>query len=94
MANMPAVDLRDSVVRGNSATATSATATAVARGGGLESGGDLELRETIVSDNVGRAFAPTGEAQGGGIWNGAFAHAASPEAHAPRHEGDREPPRR
>jgi hypothetical protein len=72
MANLPAVDLRDSLVRGNSANATSTSGTAVVHGGGLASGGELELRGTTVSDNVGRAFAPTGEAQGGGIWNGAF----------------------
>jgi hypothetical protein len=34
--------------------------------------GELELRNTTVSENAGTASGPTGEAQGGGIWNGAF----------------------
>jgi hypothetical protein len=73
MANTPAVDLRGGVVRANRLSATSATGPAVVHGGGISNGGQLDLRETSVSDNVGTATGPTGEAQGGGIWNGAFA---------------------
>jgi hypothetical protein len=72
MANAPAVDLRDSLINGNSLSATSTTGFVLVHGAGINNGGELELRDSIVSDNAGTASGPTGEAQGGGIWNGAF----------------------
>jgi hypothetical protein len=72
MANMPAVELRDSLVSGNSVSATSTTGSVFVHGAGINNGGQLELRNTTVSDNAGIASGPTGEAQGGGIWNGPF----------------------
>jgi hypothetical protein len=72
MANMPTLDLRDSLVSGNSVRATSTSGSAVVHGAGINNGGELELRNMTVSENAGTASGPTGEAQGGGIWNGAF----------------------
>jgi hypothetical protein len=72
MANMPTLDLRDSLINGNSVRATSTTGSVVVHGAGINNGGELELRNTTVSVNGGTASGPTGEAQGGGIWNGAF----------------------
>jgi hypothetical protein len=76
MANMPTLDLRDSLVSGNSVRATSTTGSTDVHGAGINNGGELELRNTTVSENAGTASGPTGEAQGGGIWNGAFDPAA------------------
>jgi putative intracellular protease/amidase len=60
----------DSVISGNKALASSASGTATAQGAGIFNNGLLELRRTVVSDNLGKASAPGGVAEGGGIWNG------------------------
>jgi hypothetical protein len=39
-------------------------------GGGILNGGSLTLIRSAVSKNSGAATAPSGSAQGGGIWNG------------------------
>ena len=59
----------DSVVRGNSVSAASSSAFAVAAGGGVFNAGDLTLLRTFVSANVASAGG-VGLAQGGGVWNG------------------------
>jgi hypothetical protein len=58
------------LISGNTATAISDTGTALTQGGGVYNNGLLELRKTLVTLNVGKAFAPSGSAEGGGIWNG------------------------
>jgi hypothetical protein len=60
----------DSAVTGNRALASSATGTATSQGAGIFNNSLLELRRVVVSDNVAKAFAPDGMAEGGGIWNG------------------------
>jgi hypothetical protein len=60
----------DSVISANKALASSASGTARVQGAGIYNNSLLELRRTVVSDNVGRASAPNGIAEGGGIWNG------------------------
>jgi hypothetical protein len=72
MANDKLIPISDSLVSGNSATATTATGSAVVHGGGVANGGLLTLRDTTVSNNTGATNGPAGEAQGGGIFNGHF----------------------
>jgi hypothetical protein len=72
MANDKLVPISDSLVSGNSATATTTTGSAIVHGGGAANGGLLTLRNTTVSNNTGTASGPGGEAQGGGIFNGHF----------------------
>jgi hypothetical protein len=60
----------DSVIGDNRAVAKSATGTATVQGAGIFSNSLLELQRTAVDGNVGKADAPTGAAEGGGIWNG------------------------
>jgi hypothetical protein len=62
----------NSVIRGNSATASSASGSASVRGAGLLNEGRLELRNDLIADNTGTATGPAGFAQGGGIWNGSL----------------------
>lgn len=50
--------------------ATSATGTSTTQGVGIYNNSLLELRNVVVADNTGKAFAPHGAAEGGGIWNG------------------------
>jgi hypothetical protein len=64
------VVMSNSAVTGNSVSASSVTGSATVRGAGIDlNNGPLELRHVRVSDNVGKATAPAGFAQGGGIWN-------------------------
>jgi hypothetical protein len=72
MANTPAPTIDDSTINDNAVTATSATGSVTLRGAGLENGGLVDVRNTTVRANVGTASAPSGVAEGGGIWNGAF----------------------
>ena len=71
-ASTPAPSFRDTVISGNRASATSTTGSAFVYGVGIFNGGLLELRNTLITANMGTASAPSGAAQGGGIWNGAF----------------------
>lgn len=64
--------LIDSTIAGNDAVARSDTGSATVMGGGVFNNSLLDLRRTVVSHNSGRASAPGGAAQGGGIWNGVF----------------------
>jgi hypothetical protein len=64
------VVVRDSVISGNVAVATSTTGTANVMGGGIFTNSLLELDDVTIRGNSGRALAPTGVVQGGGIWNG------------------------
>ena len=61
--------LRDSVVSGNRVTATT-DGEVTAHGGGLVNTDVLSVRDTRVSRNTVRASGGSGEARGGGIWNG------------------------
>lgn len=60
--------LASSVVSDNAVSASSRHGTVVLVGGGLQSGGPLTLRNTIVIGNRGDANGLTGTAQGGGIF--------------------------
>jgi hypothetical protein len=65
--------LSDSLVSDNRLTASSQTGTATVHGAGVQHGnGQLEIRNTNISDNTGDAQGPQGQALGGGIWNDAF----------------------
>jgi hypothetical protein len=61
--------VRDSVITGNTATASSSTGSADVQGVGVFNGGLLTLVNDTVSGNSGKATGPSGAAQGGGIWN-------------------------
>lgn len=62
--------VKDSVISGNTATATSPTGSATVHGAGSFNNSLLDLRRVRVSDNSGKATGLSGAAQGGGIWNG------------------------
>ena len=64
------VTVRDSVISGNTATASSTSGSATVLGGGIFNNSLLALQNVRISENVGRATGPSGDAQGGGIWNG------------------------
>ena len=64
------VTVRNSVIRGNVTESFSKTGSAQIEGGAVFNNSLLVMRNDRVTDNVGRAEAPTGVAQGGGIWNG------------------------
>ena len=61
--------ISNSVIRGNTTTASSLSGAATVQGSGLLNEGILELRNDLITNNTGRATAPDGFAQGGGIWN-------------------------
>jgi hypothetical protein len=65
-----AMTIEDSVVAGNTVTSVSSTGSATADGGGIVNMGVLTLRDTRIAANAVAALAPSGVAQGGGIWNG------------------------
>src|SRR5262249_14153083 len=60
----------DSVIADNTASASSGTGAAVVQGGGILNNSLLVLRRVHVSNNTVTADAPTGAAEGAGIWNG------------------------
>jgi hypothetical protein len=60
----------NSVIRGNTAHASSTGGPAIVLGAGLVNDGILTLRNVLVADNAGAASGPNGAALGGGIWNG------------------------
>jgi hypothetical protein len=68
------VTISDSVISGNSLSATTTSGAAMVRGGGIfNCSSALTLRDTMVTNNAGSAIGPSGsEAQGGGIFNGDF----------------------
>jgi len=63
------IDVRDSVISCNRVVATG-QGEVTARGGGVMNVGGLRLQTTDVSQNTIRALGHSGEALGGGIWNG------------------------
>jgi hypothetical protein len=65
-----AIVMKNSVVRDNTAWASSSVGPAVVQGAGINNGGSLELHNVLVANNSGSATGPSGSAQGGGIWNG------------------------
>ena len=66
------VVVRDSVISGNSVQVAATRGSAVLRGSGVWNAGALQLLDTKVLDNVGRAKGTSGTAYGGGIWNGLY----------------------
>jgi hypothetical protein len=66
------VVMTDSIISGNTAKAFSAHGTAEIQGAGILNTSLLELRNVVVSDNVGRAVGARTIAHGGGIWSGVF----------------------
>jgi hypothetical protein len=64
------VTVRNSDISGNVTESFSKTGSAQVEGGAVFNNSLLVMRNDSVTDNVGRAEAPTGVAQGGGIWNG------------------------
>jgi hypothetical protein len=66
------VTLSHVLIEGNTATASSAHWPASALGAGVFNNSLLKLDHVTVRRNVGSAHGSTSEAQGGGIWNGAF----------------------
>ncbi len=64
------VTVRNSVISGNTAIASSTSGSATVHGAGIFNNSLLALQNVRISGNVGRATGPSGDAQGGGIWNG------------------------
>ncbi len=62
--------ISDSVIGGNTATATAHGGKALVWGGGVINEGVLTLRNDQVKGNTGTASGSSGEALGGGIYNG------------------------
>ena len=62
--------MKNSLIGGNSARASSGTGLASVQGAGLINAGLLELHGVVVSNNAGTAKGSSGFAEGGGIWNG------------------------
>ena len=69
--NTKLLTVRDSTISGNTAVAASTTGSATVQGAGVFNDGLLKLIDDQISHNSGTATGPSGEAQGGGIWNGA-----------------------
>lgn len=68
--NTSLLTVRDSTISGNTARATSTTGSVSIQGAGVFNDGLLTLIGDSVTSNSGTATGPSGEAQGGGIWNG------------------------
>jgi hypothetical protein len=68
--NTSLLTIRDSAISGNTAAAASATGSASMQGAGVFNDGLLKLVDDRISHNTGTATGPSGQAQGGGIWNG------------------------
>ena len=62
--------VQDSVISGNTATASSGTGSATVQGAGILNTSQLRLVDDQVRGNAGHATGNTGLAQGAGIWNG------------------------
>ena len=66
------VVISNTIVRGNTATASSVTGIATVQGAGLVNDGRLQLHDDLISHNTGTVSGTAGFAQGGGIWNGSM----------------------
>jgi hypothetical protein len=64
------VSVRDSFIGDNTAQSTATAGTAVVQGGGILNASGLDVRDSTISGNTGKAAGPSGTDQGGGIWNG------------------------
>lgn len=64
------VVISDSVISNNTTIASSTGGSAYVLGAGLVNDGRLVLNDDLITNNLGIVRAPTGSAQGGGIWNG------------------------
>jgi hypothetical protein len=69
--NTSLLTIRNSTISDNTATATSTTGSASIQGAGIFNDGLLKLTGDHIAHNTGTATGPSGEAEGGGIWNGA-----------------------
>ncbi len=67
----PSVSMTNSEISGNTTTVNSSGFGSVF-GGGLGNQGPATLTNDTIQGNVGTVNAPSGAAQGGGIWNGMF----------------------
>jgi hypothetical protein len=70
--------VEDTVIADNAVYASSRDGRATVQGAGLLNDGRALLRDVLIADNSGRASAPSGSAQGGGIWNGRVFNEAGP----------------
>jgi hypothetical protein len=68
--NTSLLTIRNSIISGNTATAASTTGSASMQGAAVFNDGLLKLIRDQISHNSGTATGPSGQAQGGGIWNG------------------------
>jgi hypothetical protein len=64
------VTVENSVISGNITQAQSSSGSASVLGAAVLNNSLLLMRNVQISDNEGQSDAPTGSAQGGGIWNG------------------------
>ncbi len=64
------VVMKNSIVRGNVAEASTPDGPVTVLGAGIANGGQLQLHNVLVSSNSGTASGTSGHARGGGIWNG------------------------
>ena len=64
------VTVENSVISGNVTQASSSTGSASVLGGAVVNSSLLLMHDVQISGNVGQVDAPTGVAQGAGIWNG------------------------
>jgi hypothetical protein len=64
------VTVRGSEISHNTAVARTTSGTATVQAAGILNDSLLHLRGAWVTGNTGKAFGPSGIAQGGGIWNG------------------------
>jgi hypothetical protein len=62
--------IRNSVIDGKTASASTPNGAATVQGAGLVNNGVLELRNVRVTRNTANAEGPSGFAEGAGIWNG------------------------
>ena len=62
--------ISDSVISANRLPATTTTGSSTVHGGGIANIGVLTLRNTRVGGNLATVSGPSGDARGGGIWNG------------------------
>jgi hypothetical protein len=68
--NTRLLTVRNTTISGNTAAATSSTGSAIVQGSGVFNDGLLKLMNDHIRGNSGTATGPSGQTQGGGIWNG------------------------
>jgi hypothetical protein len=66
----PPASVSDSVISGNTVTATSSTGSARVLGVGVANNAPAVLTNVRITGNTGEATAPTGSIYGGGVFNG------------------------